>query len=131
MVTLLEITLNEVIEGPCENKFYCYCMWKTPNDWRLENFLLHKCLYPNPHPTAIPSHPLLHMTLAPNSSFSPLTIKSRLPKQWLLFRKNNPSILISATSWTSTNPHPAKSSWTLANPLLLKPCKIFHCLPPS
>ena len=26
MVTLLEITLNEGIEGLNENKFYCFCM---------------------------------------------------------------------------------------------------------
>lgn len=79
-------------------------------------------------PTTDPSHPLLHVTLTPNSFSSSCSVKSRLPKQWLLFCKNNPSIPISETSWTSANPYSAKSSWTSANLLLLKPCKIFRFL---
>lgn len=46
-------------------------------DWRTFHRALHNSLYLLPHPTAIPSHPLLHMTLAPNSSSSLLSVKSR------------------------------------------------------
>ena len=68
------------------------------------------------------SHPLF----TPKSSSSPHSVKYRLPRQWFSFPKNNPSMPISKTSWTSANPYPAKLSWTLANSLLLKPRRIFH-----
>lgn len=129
MVTSLEITLNEDVEAPVKTSFIAV-VFERPQmtrHWRTFHCGLHKSLNPHLHPTAIPSHPLLHMTSAPNSSPSPFSIKSTLPQQWLLFHKNNHSISISETSWTSANPHPAKSSWTSANSLLLKPCKIFRC----
>lgn len=126
--------LNEGIEGPHEHTFSCFLYVRDPR-WletrELSTVALTDPCTPYSDPKAVLSQPLFHRTLTRNSSSSPLSIKSSLPKQWLLFRKNNPSIPISETSWTSAKPCPAKSSWTSANLLLLKLCKIFHCPSPS